>query len=143
MTRSGKGVTEMNLISEFGSRTDWCCLYLNQAKGLQDVRPSLPVIEAAVIAEDGEQGLSSYIAAFKQVEAIMQYRQRRLGEFGVTNWTVRCAAKDPAKRPSRVNPRTGGREVMEPMPFLTVWVGEADSVRRERPSGRVGKVHCQ
>lgn len=139
VTRSGKGVTEMALLSEFGSRCDWVCLYLNQAKGLQDVRPSLPIIGAAVIAEDGEEGLSTYLTAFKQVEAIMQYRQAQLGRFGISTWTPRCASPDPARRPSRVNPETGKREVMESMPYLTVWVGEADSILASGRTADTGK----
>lgn len=139
MTRSGKGVTEMALLSEFGSRIDWVGLYLNQAKGLQDVRASLPIIRAAVIAEDGEAGLGSYLTAFRQVEVMMQYRQRQLGLFGIATWTPRCASPDPARRPSRINPETGKREIMESMPYLTVWVGEADSILASGRTGDAGK----
>lgn len=139
MTRSGKGVTEMNLLTEHASRCDWVCLYLNQAKGSQDVRPLLPIIEAAVIAEDGEQGLGTYIAAFKQVEAMMNYRQHRLSQFGITNWTVRCASPDPSKRPSRIDPATGRREIMESLPMLTVWVGEADAILANGRAADAGK----
>jgi hypothetical protein len=138
MTRTGKGITEMNLLTEHGSRCDWVCLYLNQAKGSQDVRPLLPVIEAAVIAEDGEQGLGTYITAFKQVEAIMNYRQHRLSQFGITNWSVRCGSPDPAKRPSRVM-ADGRREVMESLPLLTVWVGEADAILANGRASDAGK----
>lgn len=126
MTRAGKTGTETQLLTEWGSRIDWVCLYLNQAKGLQDIRPLLPIIEAAVIAEDGDAGLGEYVVAFDQVKSIMIYRQQQLARFAVSAWSPRCADRDPARRPSRI---VGGRrEVMEPMPFFTCHVGEADAI---------------
>lgn len=127
MTRAGKTGTETALLTEWGSRYDWTCLYLNQAKGLQDIRPLLPIIEAAVIAEDGDAGLGDYVLAFKQLRAIMIYRQQRLAEYAVSAWSPRCADPDPDKRPTRLG-AGGQRLVMEPMPFLTCHVGEADAI---------------
>jgi hypothetical protein len=126
MTRSGKTGTETQLLTEWGSRIDWVCLYLNQAKGLQDIRPLLPIIEAAVIAEDGEAGLGEYVVAAEQLKAIMIYRQQQLARFAVSAWSPRCCDPDPDRRPTAI---IGGRRVpMEPMPFLTAHFGEADSI---------------
>jgi hypothetical protein len=124
MTRAGKTGTETQILTEWGSRSDWVCLYLNQAKGLQDVRPVLPIIEAAVITEDGEAGLGEYRVAVKNVRNIMTYRQGVLGRFGVSAWSPRCADPDPTRRPSRVV--DGKRIYMDRMPYLTVHIGEAD-----------------
>lgn len=133
MTRSGKTGTETQLLTEAGSRCDWVCLYLNQAKGLQDVRPLLPIIEAAMIADDEERAKADARIAVKQVRAIMGYRQKTLAEFGVSAWSPRCADPDESKRPSRY---TGtGRVWMEQMPMLTTHIGEADSLLAD---GRIG-----
>ncbi len=128
MTRAGKTGTETQLLTDWGSRCDWVCLYLNQAKGLQDVRPLLPIIEAAVIADgDGTSvDLGPYRVAVQNVRAMMAYRQQVLGEFGVSAWTPRCALPDPAKRPSRVV--NGVRVVLPRLPFLTLHLGEADAL---------------
>lgn len=126
MTRAGKTSTETQLLTEWGSRIDWVCLYLNQAKGLQDVRPLLPIIEAAVIAENGEAGLSDYVLAIQQLKAIMIYRQQELSRFAVSAWSPRCCDPNPDRRPSAI---VGGRRVpMARMPFLTAHFGEADSI---------------
>jgi hypothetical protein len=126
MTRSGKTGTETQLLTEWGSRIDWVCLYLNQAKGLQDIRPLLPIIEAAVIAEDGEAGLGEYVVAAEQIKAIMIYRQQQLARFAVSAWSPRCCDPNPDRRPTAI---IGGRRVpMERMPFLTAHFGEADSI---------------
>lgn len=127
MTRSGKTGTETQLLTEWGSRIDWACLYLNQAKGLQDIRPLLPIIEAAVIAEDGEAGLGEYVIALQQAKAIMAYRQQELARFAVSAWSPRCADLNPDRRPTRLGAH-GKRMSMEPMPFFTVHVGEADAI---------------
>jgi hypothetical protein len=126
MTRAGKTGTETQLLTDWGSRCDWVCLYLNQAKGLQDVRPLLPIIEAAIIAE-GEGAsvdLAAYRTSVKKVRSMMAYRQSVLGQFGVSAWTPRCALPDDTARPSRVV--SGTRQAMPRMPFLTVHLGEAD-----------------
>jgi hypothetical protein len=135
MTRAGKTGTETQLLTEWGSRIDWVCLYLNQAKGLQDIRPLLPIIEAAVIAEDGEAGLGEYVVAAEQIKAIMIYRQQRLGQFAVSAWSPRCCDPNPDRRPTAI---VGGRRVpMERMPFLTAHFGEADSILA---SGRLASL---
>lgn len=138
MTRAGKTGTETQLLTDWGSRCDWVCLYLNQAKGLQDVRPLLPIIEAAIIAE-GEGvnvDLGPYREAVQQVKAMMAYRQSLLGQFGVSAWTPRCAVADDAVRPSRVV--NGVRQVMPRLPFLTVHLGEADALFTD---GRLGDAY--
>jgi hypothetical protein len=125
-TRAGKTGTETQLLTEWGSRYDWTCLYLNQAKGLQDIRPLLPIIEAAVIAEDGEKGLSAYVAAILQIKAIMIYRQQELARFAVSAWSPRCCDPNPDRRPTAI---VGGKRVpMERMPFFTGHFGEADAI---------------
>ena len=133
MTRSGKTGTETQLLTELGSRRDWVCLYLNQAKGLQDARPILPVIEAAMIADDVTQATADGRVAVKQVRNIMAYRQQQLALFHVSAWSPRCADPDEAKRPSRMV--DGVRVHMEAMPFLTMHIGEADSLLAD---GRIG-----
>jgi hypothetical protein len=133
-TRAGKTGTETQLLTEWGSRMDWACLYLNQAKGLQDIRPLLPIIEAAVIAEDGERGLGDYVVAGQQVMAIMTYRQQELARFAVSAWSPRCCDPNPDKRPTRLG-ADGRRIVMDRMPFLTAHFGEADTILN---SGRMG-----
>jgi hypothetical protein len=139
MTRSGKTGTETQLLTEWGTRYDWTCLYLNQAKGLQDIRPLLPIIEAAVIAEDGEAGLGEYVVAAEQLKAIMIYRQQQLARFAVSAWSPRCCDPNPDRRPTAI---IGGRRVpMEPMPFLTAHFGEADSILASgRLAGTAGYV---
>lgn len=133
MTRAGKTATETALLTEWGSRYDWACLYLNQAKGLQDIRPLLPIIEAAVIAEDGEQGLGEYVVGIQQIRAIMIYRQQELARFAVSAWSPRCCDPNPDRRPTAI---VGGKRVpMDRMPFLTAHFGEADAILA---SGRAG-----
>lgn len=125
-TRAGKTGTETQLMTEWGSRIDWVCLYLNRAKGLQDIRPLLPIIEAAVIAENGEAGLADYVTAIQQIKAIMIYRQQELARHAVSAWSPRCCDPDPARRPSALI--DGRRVPMAPMPFLTAHFGEADDI---------------
>ena len=135
MTRAGKTGTETQMLTEFGSRYDWACLYLNQAKGLQDVRPLLPIIEAAVITDaDGDSvNLAPFRVAVENVKKIMRYRQAVLAEFGVSAWMPRCGHPDPAVRPSRPNGTI--RKVMPQLPFLTMHVGEADSLLSDNKLG--------
>jgi hypothetical protein len=139
MTRAGKTGTETQLLTEWGSRIDWVCLYLNQAKGMQDIRSLLPIIEAAVIAEDGEAGLGEYVVAAEQIKAIMIYRQQELARYGVSAWSPRCCHPHPGRRPSRI---VGTRRVaMERMPFLTAHFGEADSILASgRLAGLAGHI---
>lgn len=126
-TRAGKTGTETQMLTDWGSRIDWTCLYLNQAKGLQDIRPLLPIIEAALIAEDGDAGLSAYRLAFKKVKAVMTYRQQVLGEYAVSAWSPRCADPNPDKRPTKLG-ANGKRLLLPRMPFFTVHIGEADAI---------------
>lgn len=133
MTRAGKTGTETQMLTEFGSRYDWVCLYLNQAKGLQDATPLLPILEAVMLADDEAKALADARVAVKQVRNIMGYRQRQLARFSVSAWSPRCADPDESKRPSRME---GDRRVhMEAMPFLTMHMGEADSLLSD---GRIG-----
>lgn len=134
-TRAGKTATETQMLTDWGSRYDFALLYLNQAKGLQDIRPLLPITEAAVIAEDGERGLGEYELAFKQIQAAMIYRQDRLAQFAISAWSPRCADPDPDRRPSRVTRH--GRETLERMPFFLCHVGEADAILN---SGRASET---
>jgi hypothetical protein len=133
-TRAGKTGTETQLLTSWGGRCDWTCLYLNQAKGLQDIRPILPIIGAAVIAEDGDAGLGEYVVSFQQGRAIMIYRQQELARFAVSAWSPRCCDPNPDKRPSRLG-SDGRRIVMERMPFLTIHVGEADAIMASNRAG--------
>lgn len=133
MTRTGKTATETQMLTDWGSRRDWVCLYLNQAKGLQDASPLLPILEAVMIADDEQQALADARVAVKQVRAVMAYRQRQLSLFEVSAWSPRCADPDEAKRPSRWSGTH--REHMPAMPMLTTHFGEADSLLSD---GRVG-----
>lgn len=135
MTRAGKSVTETQLLTEAGSRRDWVLLYLNQAKGLQDARPLLPIIEAAMIADDEAQAKGDGRAAVKAVRAVMGYRQAELAAHAVSAWSPRCSDPDPDKRPTRLG-ADGKRHVMAPMPMLTMHIGEADSLLAD---GRIGE----
>lgn len=129
MTRSGKTTAENTMLTDWGSRCDWVCLYLNQAKGLQDGRPLLPIVEALIIAAADETGMSAYREAYRQIEeSIVPWRTRMLGEFGISAWSPRCGDPDPDRRPSRANRNGGPRLVLPQMPFLTVHTGEADSI---------------
>lgn len=133
-TRSGKTGTETQLFTEWGSRTDWAFLYLNQAKGKQDIRPILPIVEAGVIAEDGERGTGTYLLAMKKVREVMGYRQDLLGDFGVSAWSPRCADRNPDKRPSRLG--AGGKRIVMPaVPFFLAHFAEADSILSSGRSG--------
>lgn len=124
MTRSGKTWGENAMLTEAGSRRDAVILYLNKSKGMQDIRPVIPVIEAAVIAD--EAGMQAqYKQALQQVERIMNYRQRQLGLFGVSAWSPETCWDSP---PWRTDPETGQRVQMERMPALLVHIGEADTI---------------
>jgi hypothetical protein len=126
MTRAGKTGTETEMLTDWGSRRDWVCLYLNQAKGLQDARAVMPILEAMMIADDEQRARSDTQVAVKQIRAIMAYRQHQLSDFSVSAWSPRCADADESKRPSRRNGT--GRIYMESMPMLTMHIGEADSL---------------
>lgn len=127
MTRTGKTGTETQLLTEAGSRSDWVCLYLNQAKGLQDAAPILPILEAMMIADDEAQAQGDARVATKQVRKIIAYRQKDLAAHSVSAWSPRCCDPNPDKRPTRLG-ADGKRHVMPAIPMLTVHMGEADSL---------------
>lgn len=129
MTRSGKTSTENEAITEMESRRDVVILYLNRAKGMQDIRTVIPGIEAAVITdEDDKAGL--YREAMIQLKKIFGYRQRQLALFGVDAWTPQCYSSPPWR-----TDETGRRVQMEPMPFLIAHFGEADDILQEDRHG--------
>lgn len=134
MTRAGKTGTETQILTEAGSRRDWTLLYLNQAKGLQDIAPLWPIIEAAMIADDEAQAKGDARVAVKQVRAIMAYRQKHLAAHGVSAWSPRCCDPNPDKRPTRLG-ADAKRHVMEPTPMFTMHMGEADSLLAD---GKIG-----
>ena len=122
MTRTGKTTTENALLVDVQTRRDAVILYLNKAKGLQDVRPIIAGVEACVLADEAEQA-GLYKEAFRQVKAIMAYRQGMLARFGIDAWSAECFASPPWR-----TDENGRRVQMEPMPFLIVHVGEADAI---------------
>lgn len=122
MTRTGKTTTENALLVDVQTRRDAVILYLNKAKGLQDVRPIIAGVEACVLADEAEQA-GLYKEAFRQVKAIMAYRQGTLARFGIDAWSAECFASPPWR-----TDEDGRRVQMEPMPFLIVHVGEADAI---------------
>lgn len=119
MTRTGKTVNENKMLTEVISRRNVVVLYLNKAKGLQDVRPVIPGIEVAVISEGMDDGVAEYKAALEMVKAIITYRQAQLARFGVSEWSARCFYNPP---------KNALGQTMEPMPYLIVHVGEADAI---------------
>jgi hypothetical protein len=124
MTRTGKTVGENEMLTEVESRIDAVILYLNQAKGLQDIRPVIPGIEAAVLAENAtDQGVGEYKAALDMVKTIITYRQATLARFGKSAWDPSCFSSPPIRRMA-----DGSVQRMEPIPALLVHVGEADSI---------------
>jgi len=129
MTRSGKTSTENEAITEMESRRDVVLLYLNRAKGMQDIRTVIPGIEAAVIADEADEG-GLYREAMVQLKKIFGYRQRQLALFAVDAWTPECYSSPPWR-----TDENGRRVQMEPMPFLFVHFGEADDILREDRRG--------
>lgn len=120
MTRAGKTVTENRLLLEAViTRRDGVLLYLNKAKGGQDVQPIIAGVEAAVLSDAS----NDYTYAMARVRDIITYRQGRLAAYGIS-------AHSPEK--CFHNPPThtlDGRAIpMEPMPTLVVHVGEADAI---------------
>lgn len=126
-TQSAESVTLTDVIS----RRDVAILYLNKAKGVQDIRCVIPGIEAAVIADGDEASVGLYREAIKQIKRIMNYRQRQLGLFGIHEWNAAQCWDSP---PWRTNPDTGKREQMERMPFLICHFAEADAILMDAPT---------
>lgn len=116
MTRAGKTVTENRLLLECAiTRRDAVILYVNKAKGAQDVGPILDGVEVAVVADDTNE----HRKALDKVRDIISYRQKELARFGIQAWGKACFYNPPGL-PSG--------ERMKPMPALLVHVGEADAV---------------
>jgi hypothetical protein len=122
MSRSGKTVTENEMLTELQSRRDVVILYLNRAKGLQDIRPVIPGIEAVVVDDSGSG--APYRTALKMLKRIMSYRSRQLGLFGISAWSAQECFHNPPWRTDE----HGKRVRMEPMPALIAHVGEADDI---------------
>jgi len=122
MTRTGKTTAENGAMTEMISRRDVVILYLNKAKGMQDVRPLIPGVEAAVIADEQDES-ALYREAMRQVRNVLSYRQRQLALFGIDAWTPACFSSPPWR-----TDESGRRVQMEPMPFLFVHFGEADAI---------------
>jgi hypothetical protein len=120
MTRAGKTVTENRLLIDgFITRRNAVILYLNQAKGVQDVQPIISGVEVCILSD----GSSAYLSAFNKVKQIGAYRQRKLGEYGISAWTAEKCFDNPPTH------TLDGRAIpMEPMPALVVHVGEADAI---------------
>lgn len=123
MTRTGKTTCENEMLAEVGTRRGVVILYLNRAKGMQDVRPIIPVVEAAVIADDSDSG-GLYREAMRQVKRIMAYRNRTLAQFGISAWSAEKCFDSPPWRTDE----NGRRVQMEPMPMLICHFGEADDI---------------
>lgn len=122
MNRTGKTFAENQVMTEVISRRNAVILYLNRAKGMQDVRTIIPGVEVAVIADEADEA-GLYRQALKKVKAIMSYRQRQLALFGIAEWNAEQCWNSPPWRTE-----AGRRVQMERMPFLIVHVAEADAI---------------
>lgn len=118
-SRAGKTLGENLLYTEVGSRTDVVIMYLNKAKGMQDIRPIAPIVEVAVISDSDQD----YASALDRLKGVMAYRQRVLGEYGISAWSSKRCFHNPPQRKANGDPVP-----MEPMPYLMLHVGEADAV---------------
>lgn len=129
MTRAGKTVTENRLLIDgVITRRDGVILYLNQAKGSQDVQPIISGVEVCILSD----GSSAYREALNKVKAIAAYRQKKLAEYGISAWS----AEKCWDNPPRVT-LDGRRIPMEPMPAVWVHVGEADAILQDVPDQAV------
>lgn len=119
MSRTGKTWAENQMLSEVITRRDTVIMYLNRAKGMQDVRMIIDGIEVAIISDS----VGDYVSALNRVKRIMTYRSNQLGLYGITEWDPQTCFWNPPQR------RADGQPIpMEPMPALIVHVGEADAV---------------
>lgn len=125
MTRTGKTNGENIMLTEVGTRRDVVILYLNKAKGRQDVRPIIPITEVAIVADEIDGG-RIYRHAMTQIKRMMAYRSRQLAQFGISAWTKECYSSPPWR-----TDEAGQRVQMEPMPFLICHFGEADAILQE------------
>lgn len=117
-SRSGKTLGENEMLTDVISRRDVVILYLNRAKGRQDIRPVAPGIAAAVLSDSD----ADYRSAFKRLRKLMDYRQKTLAAYGISAWAPLCYFNPPQRKAN------GEAVPMEPMPALMVHVGEADDV---------------
>jgi hypothetical protein len=123
MTRSGKTVTENRLLLDgVITRRDGVILYLNKAKGSQDVQTIIAGVEAAILSDNR----GDYRNAFDKVIEIGGYRQKQLARYGISAWSAEKCFDNPP-----THTIDGRAEPMEPMPALIVHVGEADSILEE------------
>lgn len=120
MTRAGKTVGENRLLVDgVITRNDAVICYFNKSKGDQDVAPIIDGVEVAVLADD----VGAYQVGLNQIKAILTYRQRQLGRYGISAWSAdRCFHNPPTHTVD------GTYEPMERMPALVVHVGEADAI---------------
>jgi hypothetical protein len=120
MTRAGKTVGENRLLLDgVITRHGGVILYLNKAKGGQDVQPIIAGVECAVLSDNN----ADYRTAFNQVKAILTYRQKELARYGISAWSyAKCVANPPQQT------LDGTARPMAPMPMLIVHVGEADAI---------------
>lgn len=123
MSRAGKTVTENRLLLEQAiTRRGMTILYLNKAKGGQDVGPIIAGVEVAVLSD----GTRDYRAALLEVKKMLTYRQAVLAKYGISAWSwEKCFDNPPTHTVS------GEHKPMEPMPGLIVHVGEADAILEE------------
>ncbi len=130
MTGAGKTTAENKALTEMQTRRDVVIFYANKAKGMQDIRPVIPGIEVAVIADEVDQG-ALYREAMKQLTRILTYRSNQLGLFGISEWTAETCFHSPPWRTDE----NGQRVRMEPMPLLFAHFGEADAILEEDSRG--------
>lgn len=128
MTRTGKTLAENLMFTELITRTDVVILYLNRAKGMQDVRPVIPGVEVAVLSDH----VGDHVSTMQKVRQVMAYRQRVLAEYGIAEWSAaRCFRSPPGRK------RNGEATPMEPMPALVVHLGEADAIYESAPAAEL------
>lgn len=120
MTRAGKTVGENRLLVDgVITRSDAVICYFNKSKGDQDVAPIIDGVEVAILADD----VGAYQVGLNQIKAILSYRQRELGRYGISAWSAdRCYHNPPTHMVD------GTPQPMKPMPALVVHVGEADAI---------------
>lgn len=119
MSRAGKTVTENRLLIDGAiTRNDATILYLNKAKGGQDIGPIIAGVEASVLSDNN----ADYKQALKEVKNIMTYRQQTLARYGIAAWSAEKCFHNPP-----THTLDGNHNPMEPMCALWVHMGEADA----------------
>lgn len=120
MTRAGKTFGENRLLLDgVITRKGGVILYLNKAKGAQDVQPIIAGVAVTVLSDSN----IDYKTALLKVRDILTYRQKELARYGISAWSY---AKCVANPPKQTLDGKGGP--MDPMPMLIVHVGEADAI---------------